>query len=122
MDIKLILIIDDEDPVLDVLNAMIKKFGYKTECFHNVGDAIEKLPNINPDLIILDYSIPGEDGQSNIKTLLKIHPNVKIILLSGYNMTQIQELISIGVYKFLQKPVKLEDLKMSIESAFKDST
>ncbi|MDX1701359.1 MAG: response regulator [Melioribacteraceae bacterium] len=108
---ELIIIIDDEYPVLDVLQIMIKKFGYRTESFKSAGDSLGRIQHGKPDMVILDYSIPGENGKKNIKTILNINPDIKILLLSGLDMSQCDEFKKLGVADCLQKPIKMELLE-----------
>ena len=111
MSNELIIIIDDENAVLDVLQIMINKFGYRTECFKSVGDALGSIQNNRVDMIILDYSIPGENGKKNIKRILQVKPDIKILLLSGLDMSQCDGFKKLGVTDCLQKPIKMELLE-----------
>lgn len=108
--------------VLDIIDQMIRKLGYKTECFANVHDALNTIENLDFDLIILDYSIPKESGEDNIRRLRDINKKAKIVLLSGYDTSQMDGLIKLGVYDFLQKPVDMKDLRNTISGALKDTT
>ncbi len=122
MSKKLVVIIDDEDPILEVLRLMVEKFGYKTECFYNVSDSLGFIQRRQIDLVILDYSIPGEDGMNNIMNLLNLKPRIKIILLSGLDMSKSKEFLDAGVSKCLQKPVKMETLKKQIKEVLDTET
>ena len=112
---KLIVIVDDETQVLDVLNQLVKRLGYITECFSSVTEAVEKISNKNYDLIILDYLIPNENAEDNIDKILELNPSSKILILSGYDTGQIDNLMYKGVKHFLQKPVTIDELKEKIE-------
>ena len=115
-----IIIIDDEPLVLEVLDSMIHRLGYKTESYPNVHNALYNIKDFSFKLIILDYSIPKEDGVENIYKLKDLNKDAKIILLSGYDTSKMNELINIGVYDFLQKPVDIDVLKIAITRALKD--
>lgn len=117
---KLIVIVDDEDQVLDILNQLVKKLGYTTECFSSVTEAVEKISNKNYDLIILDYLIPNENAIDNINKILELKPDSKILMLSGYNTDQMDDLMYKGVRHFLQKPVTIDELKNEILRCFED--
>lgn len=121
MSNELIIIIDDEDPIREVLNLMIGKFGYKTECFKSVEQSLEFITSNKAALAILDYSIPGENGKENIKTLLDIQPDIKILLLSGLDMSQCNGFKQLGVADCLQKPIKMELLENYIKANLEKS-
>lgn len=86
-----ILIMDDEELILDLAKKMFKIMGYETETASDGVQAIEIFSDAykskNPfDLVILDLTIPG--GMGGVKTiseLLKIDPNAKAIVSSGYS-------------------------------------
>jgi DNA-binding NtrC family response regulator len=111
---KLVIVIDDEGPVRDVLSLMVNRLGYNTECFDSVNNSKSYITDNNIDLILLDYSIPGENSEKNIQELLGINPDLRIILLSGFDINRLDQNLIKSVHNFLQKPVKIEDLQQII--------
>lgn len=117
-----ILVMDDEEIVQDVLSNMLDFLGYEAEIAGDGTQAIEKFKQArlsdNPfDAIIMDLTIPGGvGGRDAIQDLLKVDPEVKAIVSSGYStdpvVTNYREYGFKGV---VNKPFKLEDLRQVLE-------
>ena len=108
-----ILIVDDEDQVLDACRAMLNQLGYNTILAKNGKEAVEifQKENANIDLIILDMIMPGMDGLTAYEHLKEINANVKILLSSGYSITDnIKEIVAKGCDEFIQKPFTLSQI------------
>ena len=108
-----ILIVDDEDQVLDACRAMLNQLGYNTILAKNGKEAVEifQNENANIDLIILDMIMPVMDGLTAYENLKEINANVKVILSSGYSITDnIKEIVAKGCDEFIQKPFTLSQI------------
>jgi len=86
-----ILIMDDQEPILKMVDRMISRMGYDTVSATNGSQAVELYRDAyqsgNPfDLVILDLTVPGGmGGAKTIPELLKIDPKVKAVVSSGYS-------------------------------------
>ncbi len=86
-----ILLMDDEEAVRNIGGKLLEKIGYKVEFASDGGEAIKvyekALESTEPfDAIIMDLTVPGEmGGKETIKEILKIDPDVKAIVSSGYS-------------------------------------
>jgi PAS domain S-box-containing protein len=108
-----ILIVDDEDQVLDACRTMLNQLGYNTILAKNGKEAVEifQKENANIDLIILDMIMPGMDGLTAYEHLKEINANVKVILSSGYSITdKVKEIVATGCDEFIQKPFTLSQI------------
>lgn len=121
-DKKKLLVMDDEDMILDFAKEVLSRAGYYVECSKNGRQAIEvykkAISSGEPfDLVILDFTIPGGmGGKETINRLLKITPNVKAIVTSGYSADPIMtEYKEYGFSSILTKPYKVNDLLKTIE-------
>jgi len=114
-----ILIVDDEKIVRDILVKMVGHLGFESITANDGFEAIELFKK-NLDIIrciILDLTMPGIDGITTFKELVKIKPDVKVILASGYSeQIAMQRIDSIAPAGFLQKPYKLDQLKEMLSS------
>ena len=112
-----ILIIDDEQYVLDACEAMLSRLGYNIILTGSGEEAVERFRKDKDDidLIILDMVMPGMDGPATYQHLIEIDPDVKVILSSGYSITNIaKKILDMGCDKFIQKPFRMGQISRII--------
>jgi CheY-like chemotaxis protein len=117
MGSETILIVDDEDHVLDACEAMLNRLGYQTILAQNGKKAVEifQNENANIDLIMLDMIMPGMDGLTAYEHFKEINTDVKVILSSGYSITDnIKAIVNKGCDEFIQKPFSLSQISLTI--------
>lgn len=117
---RMILLVDDEDMVLDISSAMLKRLSYSVltadscELAHRIVE--EQKGTI--DLAILDYGMKGSNGQSVPQHLKELDPDLRILISSGYDESgPISDLLKEMGANFLQKPFSLAQLKEKISAA-----
>jgi CheY-like chemotaxis protein len=118
-----ILIVDDEQYVLDACEAMLTRLGYNIILTGSGDEAVERFRRDKDDidLIILDMVMPGMDGPATYQHLIAIDPEVKVILSSGYSITNIaKEILDMGCDKFVQKPFRLGQISQIIRELLDD--
>ncbi len=111
-----ILIMDDEGIVRDVAKAMLVQLGHNVVLSANGEEAV-KLYQQSVDsgnafnLIVMDLTIPGSmGGKEAVQEVLKINPNVKVIVASGYsNDPIVANYKDYGFCSAIEKPFKLQD-------------
>ncbi len=115
-----ILIVDDEQDVLEIMKRRIKRLGYVVTVYHKATEAVAAFkdnPN-NFDLIITDQTMPQMLGTEMAAEILKIRPNIPIILCSGFSSTVSKATSKdFGFKAYLSKPVDFKTLSLSIRHA-----
>ena len=110
-----VLVVDDEEPIRDSCRQVLTKSGY--EC-HTAVDGIEGLHfahQVEPDLVLLDLMMPGMDGMSMLEQLLKTHPNVVCIVITGYaTIESAVDAMKHGAFDFLPKPFTPDELRVIV--------
>jgi len=112
---KHIMIVDDEEPVANVLSEIIRHYDYKVTVETNSKKALIKFSN-NPDiydLIITDKDMPHLTGVELASSINSINKNVPVILITGYNKDSISENAD-GIKMILSKPFETTELIESI--------
>ena len=102
-----ILIVDDEEPLRTLGQNMLERYGYQTLTAESGEKAIEiyQKGKERIDAVILDLGMPGMGGQRCLQGLLKIDPEVKVIIASGYtNHDKINDIMESGAAAFISKP------------------
>ncbi len=78
-----ILIIDDDQPILDLLRMILEKAGYAVVTASDAKEGLAWYRAFPTDLIITDLIMPGKEGLVLIADLVEEYPEVKIIAISG---------------------------------------
>ena len=117
-----ILIVDDDEALCDLLYQYLDKQGFKVDSVENGAAMDVYLEKSNPDLIILDQMMPGEDGLSIAKRLTNIL-DIPIIMLSacGEDIDRILGL-EMGADDYLAKPFNPRELLARIRSVLRRHT
>jgi CheY-like chemotaxis protein len=117
-----VLVMDDEEMLRNLADQMLNRLGYDIETAKNGSEAIELYKQAmnagKPfDAVILDLTIKGGmGGKGAVKALLKIDPQVKAIVASGYsNDPVITDFKQYGFMDALVKPHTMEDLGNALD-------
>ena len=69
------------------------------------AEAIQKVQELSPDVVILDLTMPVMSGEETLRQLQMVNPKVKVLLTSGYNEVEaVQRFAGKGLAGFIQKP------------------
>jgi DNA-binding NtrC family response regulator len=117
-DIK-VLLVDDEEEFVQSLAERIRIRELGSEVALNGEEALAKLEEKLPDVMILDFKMPGIDGLSVLEQVKKAYPGVQVIMLTAHGTPEIEKKArDLGAFDYLQKPVAIEKLTRVIEKAY----
>ena len=107
-----ILVVDDVEDQRKIASEMLTKLGYSVVSASSGEEAVDYMKNHSVDLLVLDMIMePGIDGLDTYKTILKIHPNQKAIIASGYSETdRVKEAQRLGATSYVRKPYLLDKI------------
>lgn len=113
---RLILVVEDEKPILDILQFNLEKEGYKVATAMDGEAAVSLALQLNPDLILLDVMLPGMDGFEVCKNV-RTRSDVPIIMLTarGEEVDKILGL-EIGADDYITKPFSMRELSARIKA------
>lgn len=118
MSDTLVLLVDDEVEFVDALADRLKTRGLTVETATNGAAALELAEKMRFDAIVLDVAMPGMDGIETLEELLRVNPDLQVILLTGNaTLEQAAAAIQIGALDLLEKPADLDVLVEKIELA-----
>jgi two-component system response regulator AtoC len=118
-----VFIVDDEEILCNSLKIDLEDDGYSVSVFHTGEDAVSKLSEVYPGVVLLDLRLPCMDGISVLKQINEFDEDIKIIMMTAYGDTQTTvEAIKCGAYDFINKPFELYELKAIIKNAFESRT
>ncbi len=107
MNLKHILIIDDDVPIGDMLNETLTKEGYQVSRAYSGTEAMLILKDINPDLILLDLMLPGLTGEEVLPALTGIPV---IVISAKADIDNKVELLLGGAVDYVTKPFHMKEL------------
>jgi CheY-like chemotaxis protein len=112
-------VVDDEDIVRDMVQAMLSRSGYEVVAVPGGREAIETLRDAPEtiDLVILDMVMPGLSGRETFLRVREARPGIPVVLCSGFGLNgEAQALLDEGVRAFLTKPYTMNELLDCVES------
>jgi PAS domain S-box-containing protein len=112
-----ILLIDDEELIIDVGQAMLERLGYRVFVSGGGLEAIQMIKDMGTeiDLVILDMIMPGMDGGATFDRIREIRPDMPVILSSGYAINgHADKIMRRGCNGFIQKPYNISTLSNKI--------
>ena len=114
MDLYRIILVDDEE---EVRKSIIRKIDWTAVGFTVVGDAengedaLEKIENLEPDVVLTDIRMPYMDGLTLAERIRQKYPSMKIVIFSGYDdFEYAKQAIKLNVTEYILKPVNVEEL------------
>ena len=112
-----VLIVDDEEMVIKVAQAMLEKLGYRVVVAKDGEQAVDtvKRKGDDIDLVILDLIMPGIKGDKAFDLIHEIQPAMPVILSSGYSLNgQAHDIMQRGCNGFIQKPFNIFELSQKV--------
>ena len=108
-----ILVVDDEEIVRNIATKMLRRIGYEVFSCSDGVEAVEFYTENSKtiDLVIIDMIMPRMDGRECFRALLKINPELRAILSSGYSRNQtVQEILDEGLMGYIGKPFEFQEI------------
>ena len=108
-----ILLVEDDETIRNLGKQMLDKFGYKVLTAVDGENALElyRIEQERIDLIILDLIMPGMGGRKCLEELIRINPQTKVLIASGYSAkTRTKGMIEAGAKGFISKPYEMSQM------------
>jgi len=117
-DEVVILAVDDDPSILEYIVALLKKKGYSVIACKNAGDAMARMEEVTPALVLTDIRMPGGTGIELLERIQQFNPDIPVILMTAYaDLETSIDAVNKGAFSFLTKPFKQEYLLRSVEKA-----
>lgn len=116
---KRILLVDDEENTRIALSRLLTREGYLVETVANGFEALNHLREHDVNLIVTDINMPEMDGIEFLRELNRSFPGSNVIMITAYGGVESYiEAINLGAFEYINKPVKIEELKSVLERVF----
>jgi PAS domain S-box-containing protein len=114
-----VLIADDEESVRSTIALMLRKLGFEPALTADGREAVDAF-RAAPDryaLVLMDLTMPHLDGEQAFTELRRIRPDVRVVLMSGFNRHEaVSRFTGKGLASFLQKPFQFDELSAVLQS------
>jgi two-component system response regulator HydG len=115
---KRILIIDDEVNVALLLSKFLTRNGFDVSTAASGNSGIEQLKTEEFDLVLCDYRLEDTDGREMLRKIKNQYPNTGVIIITGYSDIKMAvELIKMGAYDYISKPLYPDEILNTITKA-----
>ena len=116
---KRVLVVDDEENARICLVKLLCQDGHNVVAVTDGSAALDHLGNNEIDLVITDINMPRMNGLVFLRELKKSYPQIKVIMVTAYGgVGSYLESMNLGAHEYLNKPVKIGELKAIINAIF----
>ena len=113
-----LLIIDDEREVCKVMADILRDEGYRVSVAHDAQTGMRLITKEMPEVCLLDVWLPDSDGLAILEKVRASGSDVSVIMISGHaSIDSAVRATRLGAVDFLEKPLSLEKLVMSVGNA-----
>ncbi len=118
-----ILVIDDEKSIRDTLKEILEYEEHQVDIAADGEEGLEQFKNNKYDIVLLDIKMPKKDGIEVLEDIFGVATDVPVIMISGHgNIDTAVESIKKGAYDFIEKPLDLNRLLVTIRNAMDRSS
>jgi nitrogen regulation protein NR(I) len=116
-NVQTILVVDDDKSIRYSLKRMLEE-KYSILTAQNGEEALDRVKEISPDLIIMDIKMPGRNGIDVLKEIKTIDPKSLVIMMTAYGTTETAiEAMKFGAFDYILKPFPILQMKELVEKA-----
>lgn len=111
-----ILFVDDDQDILTMVSEYLKMQGYDITTVNSGLKALDLVKDQNFDVVFTDYKMPEFNGLELLAAIKQHKPEIEVIIVTGYgSMESAIQAMKFGSYDYLQKPFKLDHLKLIVD-------
>jgi two-component system, NtrC family, response regulator AtoC len=113
-----VLVIEDETVLAKNIRTYLQRHGYEVDIADTGEAGLAKCETFRPEVVVLDFSLPGINGLDVLRELQRTERKIKVIIITGHGSEQIAvDAMKAGALDYLSKPIVLEKLKLIVDKA-----
>ena len=110
------LLVDDDVTFSRVLSNALTRRGAKVVCAMSSEEALMRCASAPIERVVLDLKLDGESGLILLKELVRLHPQLRVVVLTGYSsISTAVTAVKLGAVQYLCKPASLRDIEFAFE-------
>jgi DNA-binding NtrC family response regulator len=111
-----LLIVEDEPALAKNIAGFLSGYGHEVRTTGTAEDALSELESFKPDVVLLDFNLPGLDGLKAIGLIHAVDPRIRIVMITGHASVELAvDAMKAGAYDFVTKPVSLSKLRLLLD-------
>ena len=113
-----VLVVDDEETVRNLLERILKEVGYDVATAANGQEALAKMAELKPGVVLLDIKMPGMSGMEVLQQIRTNWPETCVVMATAAADVQTAvEAMTKGAYDYITKPFNRDDLLLKVQRA-----
>jgi DNA-binding NtrC family response regulator len=117
--LKRVLVVDDEPMIVSLLSTILREKGWDVTEARSGTEGIDQLDRVRFDVILTDLVMPGDSGMDLLRAAKEIHPDVEVILMTGYATADTAiEAMRNGAFHYIMKPLNTEEVVHLLDKAY----
>ncbi|MBI4838151.1 MAG: sigma-54-dependent Fis family transcriptional regulator [Nitrospirae bacterium] len=114
-----VLVVDDQKSIREILEIFLKSEGFSVSAADNGMTALDIMKNDIFDLVITDMKMPKLNGIDLLRNIKEIAPNTVVVIITAFGTPESAvEAMKLGAFDYIQKPFKMDDIRLVIKNAF----
>lgn len=110
-----ILVVDDDAIVIKSCKRILEAEGLEVSTVPSADEALEMIKKYEFDLLLIDVKMPRHDGMFLMREILKVIPDMPIVVMSGYPTPEtVSDVLKLGATQFIPKPFRPDELVKTI--------
>jgi signal transduction histidine kinase len=110
-----LLLVDDDSDVREVVTTFLSELGYEVHAAAEGEQAVKLLTTLKPDMVIVDFAMPGMNGAEMARTILQRSASLPILFISGFADSKVLE-EAVGAAPLLRKPFRPAELASAVRA------
>ena len=113
-----ILVVDDERSMREFLDILLTKEGESVRTAGNAAEALERIEELLPELVITDLRMKGGSGLDLLRRVKQQHPEVEFLVITAFGTDDTAvEALKMGAYDYVTKPFQVDEIKVVVQRA-----
>jgi CheY-like chemotaxis protein len=118
MPLGRVLVVDDDPELRAVLHEALTELDYVVESAGSGAEALERMPVFQPEVVLLDVTMPGMKGDEVLERLRHEYPRVPVVMVTALeDEGRARRLLNSGAFDYVRKPFDLRMVERVIVAA-----